>query len=370
MVVGFVPVTGFDDGATLADRFRSHASVIGSPLYAALMVGLADDWDAGGPVRDVCAGHEQAPAGAVVQLRLLAGLHRLVLERAAPELATFYPTAGGHGAPQGVWPVARAVVAEHVDELRRGLASVPQTNEVGRSAALVVGLLDAVARAGTSSVRLLEVGASAGLNLNVDRYRVEGAGVTWGPAGSPLRLTDAVVGDVRPGRVRIASRRGCDLLPVDASTPAGRLLLSSYVWPDQLTRFERLRAAFAVLAQHPVQVDRAGAGEWLEQQLAVPRPPDEVTVVWHSISRMYWPAAEVERVRRALDEAGRRMLLARVELEHGAGMGADPRLDVQVWRDGAPDGRRTAVATAPAHGVPVRVPEGSTAGRVEPMTPP
>jgi len=46
---------GFDSGETLADRFRSHAGDDGS-LYDVAMRGMADDWEAGGVVREICAG--------------------------------------------------------------------------------------------------------------------------------------------------------------------------------------------------------------------------------------------------------------------------------------------------------------------------
>jgi len=350
-------MTGFDDGATLGERFRRHGSMCNSPLYAALMLGLADDWDAGGVVRDVCSGWESAPVGSVVQLRLLAGLHRLVLRSEAPELATYYPTVGGHGSASGVWPVARRVIAAHVSQLHDGLSFAPQTNEVGRAAALAVGLTDAMSRSGSGRVRLLEVGASAGLNLLVDHVRIEGESWSWGPVESPVRLASAVLGSVVSQRVFIESRRGCDLSPIDAASADGRLLLSSYVWPDHLARFERLRAALQVASSSPVAVEVGSAGEWLERVLPG-EDPDVLTVVWHSISRMYWPAQEVARVEAALAAAGRRMLLAHVQLEYLDPGDVGPRLVVQVWRDGVVDGRRTDLALVGDHGVPVTLHDG------------
>lgn len=80
----------WDAGDTLAQRFRAHAGD-SEHLYGYAMRGMADDWEAGGPMRLVCAGYENAPRGAMIQLRLLAGVFRLLLTGQAPELKQFYP---------------------------------------------------------------------------------------------------------------------------------------------------------------------------------------------------------------------------------------------------------------------------------------
>ncbi|MGH3340623.1 MAG: DUF2332 family protein, partial [Propionibacteriaceae bacterium] len=133
--------THWDAGETLADRFRAHASDA-LHVYGYAMRGMAEDWEAGGPVRKVCRGYENAPRGALIQLRLLAGVFRLVLTGKAPELMRFYRCLGGTAPASVVWPVMRAVIAAHLEEIHAALAVAPQTNEVGRSAALLAGLFD------------------------------------------------------------------------------------------------------------------------------------------------------------------------------------------------------------------------------------
>lgn len=117
-------MVAFDAGATLADRFRTHAGDR-DHLYAFLIRAMADDWEAGGPVRRVLRGHEDAPPGALLQLRLLAGVFRLVLTGRAPELVRFYPCLGGVDPPEQAWPVVRAVIREHVEELAGALDVSP-----------------------------------------------------------------------------------------------------------------------------------------------------------------------------------------------------------------------------------------------------
>ena len=221
-------MTDFDAGETLADRFRAHAGD-NTHLYAYAMRGMAEDWEAGGPVRDVCAGWEDSPSGSVVQLRVLAGVFRLVLTGRAAELEPFYACLGGDAPPDEAWPVMLGVIGRHVEELSAGLDVAPQTNEIGRSAALLAGLFDLVRETGVSRVRLLEVGASAGLNLLVDRFGFSGDGWRHGPVDSTVQLEGAIEGEVRPVPFSVVAARGCDLAPVDSTTPEGQLLLTSFV---------------------------------------------------------------------------------------------------------------------------------------------
>jgi hypothetical protein len=345
------------DGRSLGNQMRLHADRLAPGLYRTLMFALAEDCDAGGIVAEICRDFAGASDGAVVQLRLLAGVQRLVLNRQAPELAVFYPNLGGTADPAAAWPVFRQVLVRHADQLRDELAIAPQTNEPGRSVPLLVGIFDAVSRSGLDQVRLLEPGASAGLNLLVDRFLIGGDGWSSGPADSPVRLLAAVEGPVRPVDYRIVTRRGCDLAPVDASTPEGRLRLTSFVWPHDLHRHERLRAALAVAARYPVPVDAAPASSWLTAQLASPATDGVLTVVWHSVTRQYWPASEVTAVDEAIAEARHRMPIAHIAMESWSP--DDPQPTVLTVRLSVPGGltdpEPRELATVADHGVPVRL---------------
>jgi hypothetical protein len=349
---------------TLADRFRQHARHLPDGLYRTLMLAMADDLQAGGVVAEICRDWADAPANAVVQLRLLAGVQRLVLSRVEPQLAMYYPNLGGAASPAGAWQDFEPVLRRHVDELREALRIAPQTNEPGRSAPLLVGLFDAVRRSGLSSVRLLELGASAGLNLLVDRYFIAGDGWSHGPASSPLRLAQAVLGPLVPAPFTVVQRRGCDLAPIDASTVEGRLRLTSFVWPHDLHRHERLGAALAVAASHPVTVDSAPASSWLASMLEPAVAGGVLTVVWHSITRQYWPPAEVTATSRVLDAARQRMPIAHIAMEFpvsgerpdGESEYRPPELTVRLSVPGRlADPAPVLLGTVADHGVPVRL---------------
>ena len=362
-------MVGFDRGQTLAQRFRVHAGEQ-THLYGYVLRGMADDLESGGPTRRVVRGYEEAPPGAVIQLRLLAGIFRLVLTGRAPELVPYYACLGGVEPPAGAWPVMRRVIAAHPDELREALAIAPQTNEVGRSVALLVGMFDLATAAGCDRVRLLELGASAGLNQLVDRFRVVGDDWSWGPEESPVRLLDAVHGSIAPVELDIVEARGCDLDPVDATSDQGRLRLTSFVWPFDVHRHERLAGALRLAAAHPPAVDRASAADWLIVQLAdLPPDPSTLTVVWHSVTQLYWPAAEVAAVRATLTAYGRDRRLAEVGMEYplDADPAGKPEVRTTLWSgDGRPP-RDRLLGTAHDHGIPVRlagqVPDHSSVSR-------
>jgi hypothetical protein len=296
---------------------------------------------AGDAVYGVLRGHEDDPGPSVVGIRLMGAVHRLVLRGDAPGLAVHYPSAGGR--PGDAWPAFVDVLQVHRDELRRLVQNPVQTNEPGRCAALLGGFLE-VARTTGLPLRLLEVGASAGLNLRFDRYRYELGEERWGPPGSPVVLRSRMTGAGRPpldAPLRVASRAGCDRRPVDARSEAGRLTLTSYVWPDQVERLERLRAALAVAAEVPAPVERAGAADWIEARLAEPSP-GTTTVVFHSIVMQYLPAEERERFERAVTAASGDVAWLRMEV---AGEMPDVRL--------ALGGEDRLVARAGYHGTPI-----------------
>jgi hypothetical protein len=275
---------------------------LGSPLYLELLHHVADDVLAGGPAAVVLSGHENDPGPSALALRLMGGVHRLVLTGRAPGLAAYYPSVGGEPGDTSAWPALRSVLEEHLDELRSALLTPPQTNEVGRAAALIGGLHHVVARR-PRPVRLLEIGASAGLNLRADRFRLDTADGPVGPPDSPVSLGSAWRGVIPPRDVRleVVERLGCDPDPVDPTSAAGRLRLTSYVWPDQTERLARLRGAIAVAEQVPAEVRSSSAQDFLR---SVRLEPGTTTVVWHSTMWQYLSADERARVTARLAELG------------------------------------------------------------------
>jgi hypothetical protein len=342
----------------LADRLRAQAvncKAFGSPLYAALLDRSALDVEYGGPVWETLRGLFPGPGSTFVGLHLMGAVHRLVLEGRAPEVAAHFPSAGGDGDPEAAWTAMSALLGARPDEVRRRAGQPIQTNEPGRAAALLGGFLRVAGSTGLP-LRLLEVGASAGLNLRWDRFRYEASGGAWGDPGSPVRIVGAFEDrvpsvDVSP---QIIERSGCDANPVDPTSQAGRLMLMSYVWSDQLARFDALRGAIEVARRVPARVDRAGALDWLPARLR-DAARGSTTVVFHSMFLPYLSSEDRtlldDTIRAAGERATPQAPLAALSLEATSEtLPAVFEVRLRLW----PAGTDRVIATAQAHGPPVR----------------
>jgi hypothetical protein len=335
-------------------RWQSEACrELGSPLYGDLLTHASDDLLAGGPTADVLRGHLDARPSSVLALRMLGGVHALVLSGQAPDLAALYPSAGGTpeheaGSPRA-WAALRATLAGHCDEIRPWLDQPPQTNEVGRAAALLGGLRCVAAEADLP-VRLVEVGTSAGLNLRADHFRVSGPAGNEGDPLSPVVLADGWQGDPLPAaRIEVIERIGGDLAPIDPLTADGRLRLTAYVWPDQTERLRRLRGAFEVAAVVPAELRAESASVTVEHMKLV---PGTWTVLWHSIFRQYLSHADRAELAAGVAALGATATassrFAYLYLEQSRAGGCPVTLT--TW----PGERSRVLGTAPAHGLPVR----------------
>ncbi len=327
--------------------------MLGSPMYGQLLERLVSDVEADGVFAAILAGHQDDPARLAVPLRLLGGLHRLVLDGRAPELRRWYPSTGGSWDVDAAWPEITRTAVNHVGTLRAALDQAPQTNEVGRSAALIGGLLR-LADQLSMPIRLFEIGCSAGLNLRADQYHYRYRGGHWGSANCPVTIDDAWRGKVPPAAdLRIIERKGYDLAPVVATDSQGTITLLSYVWPDMTERLDRLRGAIEIARQVPALVERRTAANAIAQ-LAL--ADNAVTVLWHSITWQYLSPGEQAAARAGIDAlaatAHPRSPFAHLMLEpqrRGPEAPIAFLLRLRTW----PDGADQILAECGAHGPPV-----------------
>lgn len=280
---------------------------LGSPFYAALCDRLRVALDTSSALRALADGFVGEPVRGNFAIRLLGGVHARVLAGNAPEIARHFPSVGGDGDATAAADEIAALLARDPRWPEPWLAAFPQTNEVRRSAALLPGLLE-IAHTTELPLRLLEIGSSAGLNLQWDRFHYDYGMHTWGDATSPVRLVTQWRGRGGPpwqARIAVASRAGCDIAPIDPCDDDAARRLQAYVWPDQLDRLANLRAAIAFARETPPSVVCARAADWLAHELAQ-SVEGVVTVVCHSIMWAYVPQDERARIARTIEAAGER----------------------------------------------------------------
>ena len=294
-------------------HFREQAmfcAEYGSPFTAQLLECMAADIEADGPVAALVRDWPSHPRVDALSLRIAGALHAAVLTGRDAKLRGVYPLlAAGPGASgdarsgSEAWPAARDFLAREHDWAREFIKSAPQTNETRRAIALLAGFLD-FAKDWTGPIDMLEIGASAGLNLYWDRFFYRTSSWTWGEPSAVVIDTDWR-GSSPPiaAHPNIRHRAACDLNPLDIRDSAALLQLKSYVWPDQADRLARFDGAVALALKQGVQVERADAAEWLREKLAV-RADDAATIVYHSVFLQYPPREAREAIVAAMHDAG------------------------------------------------------------------
>jgi hypothetical protein len=329
-------------------RQADACTALGSPFTARISRLHAERLAPGSAVADRILGWEgdPSPAADSVPLRIAGCLHALVLEGKAPRLTAVYPP--NTADDDALWAAIRDAESDHAAFLLKRLTSAPQTNEVRRSAALLPAFLLLGEMLGKPLV-LSELGASAGLNLQWDRYRFDLGARSFGPANSSVRITPEWRGSPPPsGDVAVTARAGCDLNPVDAADPGQRLRMLSYIWADQPDRLERTAHALDIAARETLKVDKSDAIEWLDRRLATSHR-GAIHVIYHTIAWQYFPTALQEKGEDLIAAAGSRATtdapLARLAFE-ADGKPDGAALTLQIW----PSGEKKQIGRGDFHG--------------------
>jgi hypothetical protein len=304
---------------TLAQVYRHFGDVDAaetSPLYKRVAVALSES-DAA--LRAI----EAAPARKRHPELILAALHDLALAGRAPALAAAYAAADGDAAAEA----AIDMLLRRADEVVAIVARrQTQTSDTARCAVLYPAIAGSARRVGADAVALIDVGCSAGFNLNVD-----GVGITYsngqslGDPSSPMQLSCSVVGDrpiPTPAMPEVVTRIGIDLDPVDVTDADEARWLRACLGPDQPERVARLEAAMALAATAPPLLLQGDAVEVLPQAFArVPEGALPVVITTWALSHF----ASEKRLRfwRCLEEAAAGRSVAWVSAE---GVGVAPAI--------------------------------------------
>ncbi len=287
-------------------------------------------------------------------LRVTGGLHHLVLTGVDERLRPVY--AGDLTDQAAIDTLVLDIVGEHDEQLVPWLDGPPQTNEAGRSASIMAGLLWAAQRV-VPRFDLFELGASAGVNTMIDRYFYDLGGVEAGSKDSLMQIVPEWRGQgvppPPPDSFEISSVRGCDVTPIDLANPDSALRLKAYVWPDAPARLERIDAAIQLAAEKAPDLVKMDAAQFVMVELAKPQAEGTTKAMFHSIMWQYMPAETQTAIEQAFIEAGGQATpqkpLAWISLE------TDPatfrhELKVSLW-DGSPaSGKPALLAHAHPHG--------------------
>ncbi|MBO9711612.1 DUF2332 family protein [Sphingomonas sp.] len=272
------------------------------------------------------------PSSAALAMRFNAALHALARRNRPAALGALYR--GEHRDFDGA---IRTALADNDDFVLGWMRDTPQTNEVGRAAAIGSALMVVRARFGLP-FELFELGSSCGLNLNLARYRYDLGGIAAGEARSPVLVAPEWRGELpHVAPIDVVSARGVDLHPLDPSDEQTRERLFAYVWADQPHRSERLAQALELALRYPPRIDRANAVSWLAERLAEPQAEGVCRTVFHSMVLQYLCDRDREVVKAKIRNAGARATAERPFAWIGfewTPTRSEVRLTLTTWPDG------------------------------------
>jgi len=319
-----------DDLSQRFERFARRECHV-SPLYERLALGIAGD-------PELLAIAARAKPGQPVPNLFLAAVHFLLLTRPQHPLAALYPSLSpGSSAAADPYPSFRGFCLEHPEEIL-GLISthLVQTNEVRRCGCLLPAFAHVAQQTKGRPLALVEIGASAGLNLLWDRYGYDyGTGRRYGNPRSPVQIGCTLLGNQQPMLPvvlpAVATRLGLDLNPIDVRDPAAALWLRALVWPDEVGRVGMLQQAMQVAQHDPPRLLAGNALDLLPEVLATV-PADQTLCVFHTHTINQFPPEARRRLSALLAEHVAGQDLYRISIEWLGG--GSPCLELAAWEGG------------------------------------
>lgn len=280
----------------------AHCAHNSAPCTARLLLGFVPLIESGLRIGEKMRNWPGLSLEDAMPLRLAGGFHNLHLTGADDRLGPIYR--GELTDQDAVDAVVLAVARDHEAELLPWFNGPPQTNEAGRSAGVMAGLLWLSSRVGPR-FSLFELGSSAGINTMLDRFAFDLGGVKVGVEGSPMQVTPEWRGPPPPDApVEIVSVRGCDVAPIDLLDPVQALRLKSYVWAEMSGRLARIDAAVALASRKAPDVVAKDAGTFVADVLEQEPPRGVARVLFHSIVWQYLPVRTRDAITAAMEEAG------------------------------------------------------------------
>ncbi len=300
--------------------FAGEAQRGNSPLYERLALFIREN----GKLRAIAARAQQGQPQANL---LLGAVHFLLLGGIQHPLAAHYPSVSPNTCKDGnPGPLFLDFCLKHESEVVRLVETrVTNTNEVARSTTLYPAF-DFIARETGQDLHLIEIGPSAGFNLNWDRYRYTyrrgDEELTRGPYGARLNLESELRSEhsppLMPDFPKILSRIGLELNPVNLKNSDDCLWLKALIWPELGARFARLDDAIVTALQHPQLIQTGNALDLLEGAVNA-LPGGGATVVYHSHVTYQFSQAMRQRLNSTMEALSHLRPIYRASIEWDGG---------------------------------------------------
>ena len=281
----------------LGERFRVFAREecsgesglnVMSPTYEALSLAIADD-------PGLLALARECMVGQPIPNLFFAVVKRLLDDCEGDSLARHYAGVARGDAPGDrlAESFTRFCGGHEAEIVELVSARRVQTNEIRRCSYLMPAFGTVSLDSGGMPLALIDVGASAGLNLLWDSYQYRYSdGSTFGPSDSGV-VIECELRNEMPEIPRefpeVVFRRGIDLNPVDLGDDDEYLWMMALVWPDHPDRAALLRAARRIWLANAPRVERGDALDVLPRILGE-APRDAALCVFHCHTLNQFPA--------------------------------------------------------------------------------
>lgn len=350
----------------IVEAFRRQSTFCSSrnaEFTAAIITACADEIEARGALYDVVKDFVGDPDKGALALRIAGALHWLHLSgRVEDDLAQLYERTPRDADLAMLRPAISKVVVLEREMFDYFVSNTPQTNEVKRAAALLLGF-SKIFEQTQKPLELFELGASGGLLLAWDQFRFDFGAFEWGEKGPVITAEwRGSPPDLAP-TIPVAGRRGCDLNPMNLEDAEQLLIANSYIWPEDRARRALFNEAVKQAAAAPIAIEQANAVDWLKNAAPSPKP-GVTTVVYHSVFGVYLnrsERAQLDNVFATLaDLATKEAPVARLSFEmEETDQGLQFFLDLEMWPNVGKRGEKTRLARAHHHGAWVEPLHGS-----------
>ncbi len=308
-----IPTRPLDEVALAFDEHARKVYIGRSPLYESLSSKVALD-------RELLALGSPARRGTPLPNLFFGAVHFLLLKGVQDPLSNFYPSIATQPSAGDAFPYFRNFCLAHSDDIRELISTrLVQTNEVGRCACLVPAYGLVASESAGRPLSIVEVGASAGLNLLWDQYMYKYSdGRYCGNAASVVQLECALKGSNLPPLPEtfpaIGHRIGVDLNPITLDDPEQVLWLRALIWPEHRKRAELLQNAVQLARQQQPKVVQGDMEELLPGILENV-PKEETLCIVHSFVLSFVQQKARDHLAAIASQVGQRRPVSVISME-------------------------------------------------------